>query len=126
MNFDADLCSVQEVRNRVSAAVEAQKIYSAFSQEEVDAVVKAVAEACASNAEKLAKMAVEETGFGVWQDKVLKTFWGSTMTYDSIKSLKTIGILNENSRTGGYRDRCPNGSGGGAYSVNKPDINGHV
>lgn len=100
MNFDADLYSIQEVRNRVSEAAQAQRIYAAFSQEQIDAVVKAVADACAENAERLAKMAVEETGFGVWQDKVLKNLLGSTMTYESIRNLKTVGILSENSETG--------------------------
>jgi len=100
LEFDRDLTSVQEVRNLVAAAAKAQKEYAAFSQEQVDRIVKAVAEACAAQAERLAKMAVEETGFGVWQDKVLKNLLGSTMTYESIRDVRTIGILREDKAAG--------------------------
>lgn len=95
MEFDKDLQSIQEARTLVSRAKAAQEEFAAFSQEQVDQVVKAVAQACAAAAEPLAKMAVEETGFGVWQDKVLKNLLGSTMTYESIKDMKTVGILRE-------------------------------
>ena len=95
MQFDKDLQSIQEVRDLVSRALTAQEEYAGFSQEQVDRIIKAIAEACAANAERLAKMAVEETGFGIWQDKVLKNLLGSTLTYESIKDLKTVGILRE-------------------------------
>ncbi|MBQ6997693.1 MAG: acetaldehyde dehydrogenase (acetylating) [Oscillospiraceae bacterium] len=97
MEFDKDLRSIQEVRDLVAKAKAAQEIYAGFSQSKVDAIVKAVAEACAANAQRLAKMAVEETGFGIWQDKILKNLLGSAITYDSIKDLKTVGILSEDS-----------------------------
>ena len=95
MEFDKDLRSIQEVRNLVAKAKAAQEIYATFSQTQVDNIVKAVADACVANAQRLAKMAVEETGFGVWQDKILKNLLGSAITYDSIKDLKTVGILSE-------------------------------
>ncbi len=95
MEFDRDLQSVQEVRNLVARAKAAQREFAACSQQQVDGVVRAIAYACAANAERLAKLAVEETGFGVWQDKVLKNLLGSAMTYESIRELKTVGILRE-------------------------------
>lgn len=95
MEFDKDLRSIQEVRNLVAKAKAAQEEFASFSQAQVDKIVKAIAEACVANVEPLAKMAVEETGFGVWQDKVLKNLLGSAITYDSIKDLKTVGILKE-------------------------------
>ncbi len=100
MEFDKDLQSVQEVRDLVKRAKQAQKEYATFTQEQVDRVVKAVAEACAPQAQRLAKMAVEETGFGIWQDKVLKNQLGSTITYESIRDLKTVGILREDEAAG--------------------------
>ena len=100
MEFDKDLRSIQEVRNLVAKAKQAQAEYASYSQEQVDQIVKAIAEACAAQAERLAKMAVEETGFGVWQDKVLKNQLGSTITYESIKELKTIGVLREDKEAG--------------------------
>lgn len=95
MEFDQDLQSIQEVRCLIAKAKQAQAEYADFSQEQVDQIIKAIAQTCAENAERLAKMAVEETGFGVWQDKVLKNLLGSTMTYESIKDMRTIGILRE-------------------------------
>lgn len=93
--IDKDLASVQEVRNLLKAAKEAQKKLAKMSQDQIDKIVKAIAEASAANAEKLAKMAVEETGFGIWQDKVIKNIFGSTYIYDYIKDLKTVGIIAE-------------------------------
>ena len=100
MEFDKDLRSIQEVRNLVARAKQAQVEYASYSQEQVDQIVKAIAQACAAQAERLAKMAVEETGFGVWQDKVLKNQLGSSITYESIKDLKTIGVLREDKEAG--------------------------
>lgn len=100
MEFDRDLYSIQEVRNCVAKAKEAQKVYSTFTQEAVNRIIKQIAEACATNAERLAKMAVEETGFGVWQDKVLKNLLGSSITYDFIKDMKTVGVLSEDPQKG--------------------------
>lgn len=100
MKFDQDLCSIQEVRNLVGKARKAQEIYASFSQQQMDAVVGAVAAACAAQAERLVKIAVEETGFGIWQDKVLKNQLGSTMAYESIRELKTVGVLREDKQRG--------------------------
>ncbi|SHI75476.1 acetaldehyde dehydrogenase [Dethiosulfatibacter aminovorans DSM 17477] len=95
MTFDKDLISIQSVRDLIKRSEQAQKQLSEYNQEQIDAIVAKIAKACASNAELLAKLAVEETGFGRWQDKVLKNLLGSTMTYESCKDMKTIGIINE-------------------------------
>ena len=80
MGLDMDLQSIQEVRDLIRDAKKAQEVFGTFDQHRVDQIVKAIAEACAANAERLARLAVEETGFGVWQDKVLKNLLGSTIT----------------------------------------------
>lgn len=100
MEFDKDLYSIQEVRNLMVRAKAAQEEFASFTQTQVDAVVKSIAEACEKNAEKLAKMAVEETGFGIWQDKVLKNLLGSRITYESIRDMKTVGVLREDKTRG--------------------------
>lgn len=92
---DKDLCSIQEARNLITKAKVAQKKLAQFSQEQIDAIVKAMAEAGVDNSEKLAKLAATETGFGNWEDKVLKNLFASQTVYESIKDLKTVGILNE-------------------------------
>ena len=94
--LDKDLRSLQETRNLIAKAKKAQEIYKTFSQEKVDSIVKAIAEAAEKEAVKLAKMAHEETGFGKWEDKVIKNTFASRGVYESIKDLKTIGIINEN------------------------------
>lgn len=95
MEFDKDLRSIQEVRNLIAKAKAAQEEYANYSQEQIDKICAAVTAACEANAERLAKMAVEETGFGVWQDKVLKNLLGSTSTYNYFKNMKTVGIIHE-------------------------------
>lgn len=92
---DKDLISVQEVRILVEKAKEAQKKLAQMSQKEIDKIVKAISEAGIKHAERLAKMANEETGFGIWQDKVIKNMFASKMVYEYIKDIKTVGILNE-------------------------------
>lgn len=95
MVLDKDLQSIQEVRDLVRRAKAAQYVLKEYSQTQIDSIVKTIALACEQNAERLAKMAVEETGFGIWQDKVAKNLLGSRLVYEYIKDLITIGILNE-------------------------------
>ena len=95
MALDRDLQSIQEVRDLIAKAKEAQKVLATYSQDKVDKIIREIATACAGEAERLAKMAVEETGFGVWQDKVLKNLLGSTITYEYCKDMKTVGIIKE-------------------------------
>lgn len=93
--LEKDLMSIQEVRLLLKKAKEAHKILATFNQEQIDRIVKAIAEASLQNAERLAKMANEETGFGIWQDKVVKNVFGSMGIYEAIKNQKTVGILRE-------------------------------
>ncbi|MBQ7548580.1 MAG: acetaldehyde dehydrogenase (acetylating), partial [Clostridia bacterium] len=100
VTLDRDLESIQEVRNLVANAKAAQKELAEYSQEQIDRIIYEIARDCAAHAEPLAKMAVEETGFGVWEDKVLKNLLGSTITYDYCKDIKTVGIINEDREKG--------------------------
>ena len=95
MEFDRDLRSIQEARDLMRNAVAAQKQFAEFDQAQVDRICEAMCAACMANAEPLAKMANEETGFGRWEDKVLKNQLGSKIVWDSIKEMKTIGVLAE-------------------------------
>ena len=93
MTLDKDLQSIQEARDLARAAKEAQFEYQHYSQEQVDKIIKAMADAGYNSAEHLAKLAYEETGFGKWQDKVIKNQFGTKNVYESIKDLKTVGIV---------------------------------
>nr|WP_317330968.1 acetaldehyde dehydrogenase (acetylating) [uncultured Romboutsia sp.] len=94
--LDKDLLSIQEVRNLVKKAKEAQVKLSSISQEQIDKIVKSIADAAYENAAKLAKMANEETGFGKYEDKIVKNTFASKMLYEAIKDIKTVGIISEN------------------------------
>lgn len=89
--YDKDLLSVQEVRELVEKAKAAQAELAGKSQQEIDRIVKAIADAGIRNAKRLAKMAHEETGFGVESDKVIKNVFGSMGVYEHIKDMKTVG-----------------------------------
>lgn len=93
MNLDKDLGSIQEMRDAVQKSKEAQKTFMTFSQEKIDSIVKAVAEAAYGKSTELAKQAVEETGMGIAEHKELKNIVGSKNVYESIKDEKTIGVL---------------------------------
>ncbi len=92
---DTDLLSIQEARSLVRCAQTALAEFAGADQDKVDDIVKAIALRAASQAEVLAKMAVDETGFGKWQDKRQKNLLASEVVWKHIKSIRTIGILNE-------------------------------
>ena len=85
--YDKDLLSVQEVRDLVEKAKAAQQELAQKSQAEVDAIVASIAKAGVRNAERLAQMANEDTGFGKVADKVIKNIFGSQMVYEHIKDM---------------------------------------
>ena len=92
---DRDLLSVQEARDLVAKAKVAQKILGAMGQAEIDSLVEAAARAAADGAERLAKMAHEETGFGKWRDKTLKNLFAARDVAEAMRGLRTVGILRE-------------------------------
>lgn len=92
---DRDLQSIQEVRVLVKEAKKAQKEFANFSTQLIDEIVKQLSIAALAEAENLGKLAVEETGFGIWQDKMTKNVVASQKLYEHIKDMKTIGIINE-------------------------------
>lgn len=97
---DKELISIQEVRNVLQSAYDAQKKLAAMNQEEINKITAAISRAGTKNAEKLAKMAHEETGFGKWQDKIIKNMFASKTVYDAIKDQKTVGIIREDKSSG--------------------------
>jgi len=97
---DRDLISIQETRELVSRAVKAQKKFATFSQEQVDAVVEACAEAATAAAEQLARVAVEETGYGNVADKITKNRLGSVDVHRAMRGMRTVGILGEDKEKG--------------------------
>ncbi len=74
---------------------EAQKKFEAFSQEQVDEIVKTIGKIVYDRAEELAKMAVEETRMGVYEDKVAKNKGKSKLIWNNLKDKKSVGIIGE-------------------------------
>lgn len=97
---DKDLRSLQEVRQNVERAYEAFRKYRHFSQEQVDQIIDRVAAAARANAERLAELAVEETGYGNVRDKIAKNLLNSDTLHRYIRPLKTAGIIREDEESG--------------------------
>lgn len=95
MDFDKDLQSIQEVRDKVKQAKQAAARFSEYAQETIDQIVAALCAAALDNAEQLAKLAKEETGYGKWEDKVVKNTFAARTVYESMQGLKTVGILHD-------------------------------
>jgi len=97
---DRDLISMQEARYAVERAHEAQKKFAAFSQQQVDAVVEACANAATEAGESLARLAVEETGYGNVPDKITKNRLASIDVPRAIRNMRTVGIIREDREKG--------------------------
>lgn len=95
MQLDQDLQSLQEMRRAVARAKEAQQKFESYSQEQVDRIVQAMAEAAYNKAYDLAQMAVEESGLGVIEHKAIKNQVASREVYQSIAEEKTVGVIRE-------------------------------
>ena len=91
---DKDPESVSEARVLARAARQAQTQLAELSQEQIDAIVTAMAEAVTPHAETLARLAVEETGYGVVADKVQKNLFASCQVYEFIRPIRTVGVVN--------------------------------
>ena len=87
----------------------AQKTYSTYTQEQVDKIFKAVATVANENRINFAKMAFEETGMGVMEDKVIKNHFASEYIYNAYKDTKTVGIVEEDKSYGYARVADPIG-----------------
>ena len=95
MELDKDLMARQEARAAAKAAKEAQYILADLSQEQLDAIVEAIAKAFSREAAMLADMAVRETGFGNVEDKIIKNRFASETVAEAVRGMKTVGLLRE-------------------------------
>jgi acetaldehyde dehydrogenase/alcohol dehydrogenase len=87
-----DIESLQRAFTRVR---EAQRVFSSFTQEQVDKIFLAAGKAADTARIKLAKMAVEETGMGIVEDKVIKNHYAAEYIYNAYKDTKTCGVIEE-------------------------------
>jgi acetaldehyde dehydrogenase (acetylating) len=93
--MDRDLASVQEARDLVRRADEAQRAFAHATQEETDRVVEAMGRAASAEAERLARLAVDETKMGRFEDKILKNRFAADDVLRYILPLKTVGVIRD-------------------------------
>ncbi len=108
---------VVELIKKVS---EAQKIFATYTQEQVDEIFRRVALKASSMRIPLAKMAVEETGMGVAEDKVIKNHFASEYIYNKYKNVKTCGIIEEDKANGLIKFAEPIGVIAGVIPTTNP------
>ena len=92
--------SVEKLEARLAKVRAAQKCYAAFTQEQVDAIFRAAAIAANQARIPLAKLAVEETGMGIVEDKVIKNHYAAEYIYNKYKDVKTCGVIEEDKAFG--------------------------
>ena len=92
---DKDLLSIQEVRAKVELAYTAWQPYRRFNQQQVDAIVEAMARAARAASMRLAEMAVQETGYGRAEDKHAKNMLAADLLPRRMQGMKTIGVIRE-------------------------------
>ena len=99
--FTYDICdSVEKLEAQIKKVREAQKIFSTYTQEQVDKIFLACAIAANKARIPLAKLAVEETGMGVVEDKVIKNNYAAEYIYNKYKFTKTCGVIEEDKAYG--------------------------
>lgn len=96
---DRDLDSIREARALARRAKAAQARLAELTQEQIDRIVDAMAGAAAAQAAPFARMAVEETGFGLEADKVRKNLFAAETIYQYIKPMRTVGVIARHEET---------------------------
>jgi succinate-semialdehyde dehydrogenase len=116
------ISSNTQVQDLVARARLAQAVFESFSQEQVDAIVKGIGKYVYDNAEMLARMAVDETGIGVYEDKILKNKGKARVIWNSLKNKKSRGIIGEDEETNMVFVAKPMGVVGAVTPVTNPIV----
>ncbi|MEE3449444.1 MAG: bifunctional acetaldehyde-CoA/alcohol dehydrogenase [Acutalibacteraceae bacterium] len=112
--------SVQSFEKKLEQIREAQKKFASYTQEQVDYIFKCAALAANNQRIKLAKMAVEETGMGVVEDKVIKNHFAAEYIYNAYKNTKTCGVIEEDASYGTKKIAEPIGVVGAVIPTTNP------
>jgi succinate-semialdehyde dehydrogenase len=119
---DTFISTNPQVQDLVARARVAQAAYEEFSQEQVDAIVRGVGKYVYDNAERLARMAVDETGIGVYEDKVLKNKGKARIIWNNLKGKKSRGIIGEEAEANLVLVAKPMGVVGAVTPVTNPIV----
>ena len=91
---------IEDLQKTIEKVRKAQQEFSKYTQEQVDKIFQAAAIAANQNRIPLAKMAVEETGMGIVEDKVIKNHYAAEYVYNKYKDIKTCGVLEQDDNYG--------------------------
>jgi succinate-semialdehyde dehydrogenase len=111
-----------QIRELVTQAREAQAAYECFSQEQVDAIVKGIGKYVYDHADSLARMAVDETGIGVYEDKILKNKGKARVIWNNLKDKKSRGVIGEDTEANMVLVAKPMGVVGAVTPVTNPIV----
>ena len=92
---DKDLAAQQEARDAVESAFRAFELVAAFDQAKIDSICEAMAKAALADAERLGRLANEETGFGKAEDKKEKNRFAAEDVWNHFRPMKTVGVIRE-------------------------------
>ncbi|HIT68230.1 MAG TPA: bifunctional acetaldehyde-CoA/alcohol dehydrogenase [Candidatus Merdisoma merdipullorum] len=120
MQETVEMTDVERLRRKIAGMRKAQKIFAAFTQEQVDKIFFEAAMAANKQRIPLAKMAVEETGMGVVEDKVIKNHYAAEYIYNSYKNVKTCGVIEEDASYGIKKIAEPMGLVGAVIPTTNP------
>ena len=95
MSVDKDLVSVQQARDLVESAHQAQKVLTRFEQAKIDRICEVMAQAALREAARLGQLAVEETGYGIPEDKREKNRFAAEDVWHAFRGLRTVGVISE-------------------------------
>lgn len=112
--------SIESLQNTITRVRKAQEEFSKFSQEKVDQIFKAAAIAANQARIPLAQMAVEETGMGVVEDKIIKNHYAAEYIYNKYKNEKTVGVVEEDNYYGIKKVLEPIGAIGAVIPTTNP------
>ncbi len=112
--------SVEMLEERIAQVREAQRVFGTYSQEQVDEIFKAAAIAANGARISLAKLAVEETGMGIVEDKVIKNHYAAEYIYNAYKDTKTCGVIEEDKAYGIIKVAEPIGVIGAVIPTTNP------
>lgn len=121
MNFEyGTVDSVEKLSAEIKRVKAAQELYAKFTQEQVDKIFLACASAANKARIPLAKLAVEETGMGIVEDKVIKNHFASEYIYNQYKNVKTCGVIEEDKAYGVTKIAEPIGIIGAVIPTTNP------
>ena len=121
-NVPETVNSVEALQAKIASMREAQKKFASYTQEQVDKIFFEAAMAANKQRIPLARMACEETGMGVLEDKVIKNHYAAEYTYNAYKRVKTCGRDRGRQILRHQKDRRACGNRRRCYSYHQPDF----